>query len=117
MNVRKSKSLFSLGIDYASTTCCWKLNTYWGGYGIALSSKFLDFCVSAGPSISTWQYNTESETGKINSPASIGIIVKAQILPHLPKGLGLGVLLTYNASKEVDYTSVSFVLAIGGWSR
>ena len=116
LNVRLSKSLISLGIDKASTTCCWEINTYWGGYGIALSSNYLDVSVSAGPSISTWQYDTETESGKINSPSSIGVIIKAQILPHLPIGLGLGIVFTYNASKEVDYTSISFVLAFGGWS-
>jgi hypothetical protein len=116
LHVRKSKSLFSLGAVQATEFSVWKINTYWGSYGYAFYSTFIDGSLSAGLSYSKWEYNTTTESGTIHSPASIGIIIKAQILPHLPIGLGLGLVFTFNASKEVDYTSISLVLAIGSWS-
>ncbi|MFC2119474.1 hypothetical protein ACFLQ4_00235 [Bacteroidota bacterium] len=117
LHVRKNKSLFSLGAESATTFSSWKINTYWGSYGYALYSTYIDGSISAGLSYSDWQYNTEDDTtGIIHSPGSIGLIIKAQILPHLPMGLGLGLVFTFNASKEVEYTSISLVLAIGSWS-
>ena len=116
VHFRKNHSLFSLGIEQATSSCCWEINTYWGGYGYSLNSNYIDGSISAGLSYSEWQYNTESETGIIHSPGSFGVIIKAQLLPHLPMGLGLGLVFTLNASKEVSYTSISLVLAIGDWS-
>lgn len=118
MHIRKSKSLFSLGAERASSACCWKIRTYWGGYGYSLNSSYIDGSLSAGLSYSDWEYNTEDDTtGIIHSPGSIGLIIKAEILPHLPLGVGLGLVFTYNVSKEVEYTSISVVLAIGAWGE
>lgn len=117
IHVRKSNSVYSFGAEQATTTCCWKITTFWGTYGYSLNSNYIDGSISAGLSYSEWQYDTESETGIIHSPGSPGVIIKAQLLPHFPIVLGLGLVFTVNASKEVSYTTISLVLAIGAWSE
>jgi hypothetical protein len=119
-NFKYTNYLLSLGMDKSSTFPggAWSINTYWFALGYSTNFPHWDASISFGPSFSEWKYYTENENHDIiDSPRSVGFIIQPQLLIHMKAGVGFGVIYTYNNSKEVKHTSISFVLLFGGWYK
>ena len=118
VNFKYSNYLLSFGMDKSFTFPggSWYTNTYWFVFGYSTNFPHWDAFISIGPSYSTWKYLTENEDHDIiNSPRSLGLIIQPQLLIHMRIGVGFGGIFTYNYSKEVKYTSISFVVVFGAW--
>jgi len=116
LHFRPKNQLFSIGID-ANGTEAWGIDAFWGAFGYSFHDPFIDATLSSGLSLTQWYHYTESgNLGTLRSDYVPGILFKAQVLPHLRFGLGVGVVLTFNYSNEVEYHAVSLVLALGHWN-
>jgi len=117
-NFKYTNYLLSFGLDKSITFPGgnWYIDTYWSTFGYSTNFPHWDASINIGPSYSKWKYLTENENNDIiNSPWSLGFIIKSEFLIHMKTGVGIGTILSYNYSKEVKYTSISFVFVLGAW--
>ena len=119
-NIKYTNYILSLGIDKSSNFPGgnWSINTYWFALGYSTNFPHWDAAICIGPRFTEWKYDAEDENlDNINSPWSLGFIIQPHLLFHMKAGVGIGVIYTYNYSKEIKYKTISCVLLFGGWYK
>lgn len=118
LNIKYNHYLFSIGLDKSRPfTGGWYIDSYWSTVGYSTNLPHTDVSISVGPSYSKWKYLSEDYLGDINSPWSLGAIIQPQLLIHMRKGFGFGIIFTYNYSEEVKYGSFLVAFLFGAWNR
>jgi hypothetical protein len=115
IHYRRYSKVFAVGAETAGMET-WSGYSIWTTLAYSKNSKWIDSYIGGGFGYSGWSHNTESELGTIHSPAELGVILKAQILFHLPHLFGFGFGVTHHHSKNVIFSSFMFSFAVGSWN-
>ncbi len=117
LNIKFNKYVIAIGRDVSVLIGgVWSTDSYWTAIGYSTNLQNSDASVSLGPSLSRWKYNTENDEGLvIRSPWSLGFGARVQGFIHMKTGAGIGLRFSYNHSKEVSFTSINLIIALGSW--